>query len=230
MPLFLYGSGFLKDRIFSATCPTCCRSTPLTTSFVCLSTVMLIPGGIGYSIGWEKPSVKTTELFLASARNPTPTISNSFLNPSVTPLTAFATRARARPWKALCGPLSSLRTASTCLSFCSNVIPGGIGFVTDPLGPVTTTLSALISTFTLSGRGIGFLPIRDILHFLNKCCKAVRRRNPAGAPACRSEEHTSELQSPCNLVCRLLLEKKKKKKYRVSIVKKTKKNTRNNYR
>src|SRR5256885_10684039 len=29
----------------------------------------------------------------------------------------------------------------------------------------------------------------------------------------RSEEHTSELQSPCNLVCRLLLEKKKKKKH-----------------
>src|SRR2546426_12179046 len=28
----------------------------------------------------------------------------------------------------------------------------------------------------------------------------------------RSEEHTSELQSPCNLVCRLLLEKKKKTK------------------
>src|SRR2546426_7949854 len=28
----------------------------------------------------------------------------------------------------------------------------------------------------------------------------------------RSEEHTSELQSPCNLVCRLLLEKKKKQK------------------
>src|SRR5256885_7321159 len=30
----------------------------------------------------------------------------------------------------------------------------------------------------------------------------------------RSEEHTSELQSPCNLVCRLLLEKKKNKIYR----------------
>src|SRR5256885_2848000 len=29
----------------------------------------------------------------------------------------------------------------------------------------------------------------------------------------RSEEHTSELQSPCNLVCRLLLEKKKKTRY-----------------
>src|SRR2546426_6551474 len=31
----------------------------------------------------------------------------------------------------------------------------------------------------------------------------------------RSEEHTSELQSPCNLVCRLLLEKKKKNKNRI---------------
>src|SRR5256885_8346968 len=29
----------------------------------------------------------------------------------------------------------------------------------------------------------------------------------------RSEEHTSELQSPCNLVCRLLLEKKKQTKH-----------------
>src|SRR5256885_16820271 len=29
-----------------------------------------------------------------------------------------------------------------------------------------------------------------------------------GVPSSRSEEHTSELQSPCNLVCRLLLEKK----------------------
>src|SRR2546426_9400876 len=37
-------------------------------------------------------------------------------------------------------------------------------------------------------------------------------RIPMGLPAeidTRSEEHTSELQSPCNLVCRLLLEKKK---------------------
>src|SRR2546426_7535181 len=31
-----------------------------------------------------------------------------------------------------------------------------------------------------------------------------------GIAVARSEEHTSELQSPCNLVCRLLLEKKKK--------------------
>src|SRR6266566_6972892 len=38
---------------------------------------------------------------------------------------------------------------------------------------------------------------------LNGDGRHVRKRR-------RSEEHTSELQSPCNLVCRLLLEKKKK--------------------
>src|SRR5256885_5508564 len=48
----------------------------------------------------------------------------------------------------------------------------------------------------------------------------TRRRSASAPPAARtaargressgrSEEHTSELQSPCNLVCRLLLEKKK---------------------
>src|SRR2546426_1616255 len=55
-------------------------------------------------------------------------------------------------------------------------------------------------------------------------CRMFRRQQHVGAAgepargsrahdvgAMRSEEHTSELQSPCNLVCRLLLEKKKKK-------------------
>src|SRR5256885_12079579 len=37
------------------------------------------------------------------------------------------------------------------------------------------------------------------------------RRTLHGRADTRSEEHTSELQSPCNLVCRLLLEKKKKR-------------------
>src|SRR3989454_4884427 len=38
---------------------------------------------------------------------------------------------------------------------------------------------------------------------------AASRRQPHDHAGDRSEEHTSELQSPCNLVCRLLLEKKK---------------------
>src|SRR5256885_7821698 len=39
--------------------------------------------------------------------------------------------------------------------------------------------------------------------------QAAGRLSASGANGSRSEEHTSELQSPCNLVCRLLLEKKK---------------------
>src|SRR2546426_959991 len=38
----------------------------------------------------------------------------------------------------------------------------------------------------------------------------VSNKARVGQAEARSEEHTSELQSPCNLVCRLLLEKKKK--------------------
>src|SRR2546426_2071209 len=44
--------------------------------------------------------------------------------------------------------------------------------------------------------------VRDILGGTKGCTHLTEMR---------SEEHTSELQSPCNLVCRLLLEKKKKK-------------------
>src|SRR5256885_6914833 len=39
--------------------------------------------------------------------------------------------------------------------------------------------------------------------------EAAARKVAEELQALRSEEHTSELQSPCNLVCRLLLEKKK---------------------
>src|SRR5205085_5362942 len=42
-------------------------------------------------------------------------------------------------------------------------------------------------------------------------CRRPRRAARASASASRSEEHTSELQSQSNLVCRLLLEKKKTK-------------------
>src|SRR6266536_5985984 len=45
----------------------------------------------------------------------------------------------------------------------------------------------------------------------------------------RSEEHTSELQSRVDLVCRLLLEKKKKKKINKEILAKNKKNSSNIY-
>src|SRR5215471_20793885 len=43
-------------------------------------------------------------------------------------------------------------------------------------------------------------------------------------PQLRSEEHTSELQSRRDLVCRLLLEKKKKKDIKINLLRKKKKN------
>src|SRR2546426_5569334 len=59
---------------------------------------------------------------------------------------------------------------------------------------------------------------RSVLHRLHgrghaqppptKCTSSIA--SPGATVIVRSEEHTSELQSPCNLVCRLLLEKKKK--------------------
>src|SRR5256885_9484714 len=61
------------------------------------------------------------------------------------------------------------------------------------------------------------LPIFSARSRSSRACS--ERRTPGSRPSPRraraarprrSEEHTSELQSPCNLVCRLLLEKKKK--------------------
>src|SRR2546426_2408372 len=61
------------------------------------------------------------------------------------------------------------------------------------------------------GDGAGVpMPRRDI-PAPRPAVVAVRRRAEP-----RSEEHTSELQSPCNLVCRLLLEKKKKEQKQTS--------------
>src|SRR5256885_15609931 len=61
------------------------------------------------------------------------------------------------------------------------------------------------------------LSLHDALPISQTSPAPALRRAPAQAlvvapvvnTSSRSEEHTSELQSPCNLVCRLLLEKKK---------------------
>src|SRR5690349_24214297 len=52
-------------------------------------------------------------------------------------------------------------------------------------------------------------------------CQSGRKPGRAGTPSARSEEHTSELQSRRDLVCRLLLEKKKKNKTTLTAAKAT---------
>src|SRR5688500_19446591 len=75
-----------------------------------------------------------------------------------------------------------------------------------------TTLFRSRMTWEITGN----LGIRHNYGDLNDVVDMLKR-NPATRQAYlpvwfpRSEEHTSELQSPCNLVCRLLLEKKKNK-------------------
>src|SRR2546430_13876105 len=54
------------------------------------------------------------------------------------------------------------------------------------------------------------LPIYRQLRAQGRRAGGAALRRHAGAVCARSEEHTSELQSQSNLVCRLLLEKKKK--------------------
>src|SRR2546426_9393505 len=60
-----------------------------------------------------------------------------------------------------------------------------------------------------SGTVIGAAYIRAATDAVRSCVEAAKNRLNSEPRRWRSEEHTSELQSPCNLVCRLLLEKKK---------------------
>src|SRR2546426_9186330 len=58
-----------------------------------------------------------------------------------------------------------------------------------------------------AGRNVPPLAVLPAATVLDEAVRAGREDEPS--LRARSEEHTSELQSPCNLVCRLLLEKKK---------------------
>src|SRR2546426_3929093 len=77
--------------------------------------------------------------------------------------------------------------------------------------PPRSTLFPYTTLFrSRSGRLGGGSSRPDARHRLERDRWNAPRRRLGRAR--RSEEHTSELQSPCNLVCRLLLEKKKKKR------------------
>src|SRR5688500_19629495 len=80
--------------------------------------------------------------------------------------------------------------------------------------------SALILSFSSLYRFF-FLALHDALPIYRRAGHRADQRlhhpahrspDPRLVVRPRSEEHTSELQSPCNLVCRLLLEKKKRHK------------------
>src|SRR2546426_2643839 len=77
------------------------------------------------------------------------------------------------------------------------------------LFPYTTLFRSPSSSPTNAPKSVRLLTFPSILVPIGYF---VSTRSQGFGATCfiRSEEHTSELQSPCNLVCRLLLEKKKK--------------------
>src|SRR5262245_2641745 len=91
-----------------------------------------------------------------------PTISRSLLNPSCTPLTALATRARVRPCSARCWRVSSARLNTTAPLSTAQVMPGGRGLASDDFPFSTSTVFPCTLTETPAGRTIGCFPILDM--------------------------------------------------------------------
>src|SRR5256885_3430469 len=70
-----------------------------------------------------------------------------------------------------------------------------------------------IRDYKVTGVQTCALPICMNPNTLDHSAPSLFKRRPSRvSQLARSEEHTSELQSPCNLVCRLLLEKKKQQR------------------
>src|SRR4051794_15624700 len=74
----------------------------------------------------------------------------------------LAIRERVSPCSARCSPRSVGRLTSSSPSDCSTVMSRLIRSSSWPPGPATRTTSGSIVTVTVSGTGMGFLPIRDI--------------------------------------------------------------------
>src|SRR5256885_10904157 len=75
----------------------------------------------------------------------------------------------------------------------------------------TLSLHDALPIWQASRRANGFWPKIPTISLISTATTAAVCSTVCW-PRKRSEEHTSELQSPCNIVCRLLLEKKKKHK------------------
>src|SRR2546426_7178407 len=108
-----------------------------------------------------------------------------------------------KPTCASTEPSTNSTNACTTDCGCTTTSTAGYGNANRKCASITS--SALLTRVAEST--VIFFPMRHV---------GWRSASSTVAPATRSgvqvrsEEHTSELQSPCNLVCRLLLEKKKK--------------------
>src|SRR2546426_3943110 len=110
----------------------------------------------------------------------------------------------------LIGVLSTLAASLTCVAQSLH----SAARAARPTGSETLLVFPLENSSRLAklewlGEGLAELTIERLSH-AGQFAFPREERLAAIEKLGRSEEHTSELQSPCNLVCRLLLEKKKK--------------------
>src|SRR5256885_13165466 len=84
------------------------------------------------------------------------------------------------------------------------------------LFPYTTLFRSKTNFFSMVNLIAGRAVVPELIQhdFTPQRVAAETENLLSASEAGRSEEHTSELQSPCNLVCRLLLEKKKRNRHR----------------
>src|SRR5437879_7227154 len=84
------------------------------------------------------------------------------------------------------------------------------------LFPYTTLFRSSKQEYHKHIKTVSFIPASSTIRGLTNCqgknATSTSNQSASFQLQARSEEHTSELQSPMYLVCRLLLEKKKKKK------------------
>src|SRR3989454_4521970 len=85
---------------------------------------------------------------------------------------------------------------------------------TRPTTPISVPMVSTLAIVRTGGSDTWRCMMRGTTTLASTTCTAtpstITASTRSQSPVPRSEEHTSELQSPCNLVCRLLLEKKKK--------------------
>src|SRR2546426_4651657 len=106
-----------------------------------------------------------------------------------------------------------------CFSLAASVLRAAVNSANGSLYNASTSSSSLpFVSLTLRSSFVSCFPLFLPIYLVSHCFPKTPKPEPSKARTLfhsvfgvlgkqRSEEHTSELQSPCNLVCRLLLEK-----------------------
>src|SRR3989344_4110453 len=140
------------SRIFAASCPTTYLSAPLTV-ILFSETSKVNPSGAGTTTGWENPKERVSSRPLDWARNPTPTNSSSFFQPTLTPQNALLIRERVSPCKLLFDVVTIIFP-----SLCETLTPAGTVTASLPLGPETEIRLPSKAIFTSLSIGNGLEP------------------------------------------------------------------------